>query len=61
VALAVAVERASIAGEWSTVALLAGELAARRTKREAAAHGRLADEPPTLDRVPETRAGSRGE
>ena len=30
-ALATALERASAAGEWSTVAILAGELAARRT------------------------------
>jgi len=30
-ALATALERASAAGEWSTVALLAAELAARRT------------------------------
>jgi hypothetical protein len=40
-ALAAALERAATAGQWSTVALLAGELAARRTARTA----------PTMDNV----------
>ena len=34
-ALAAALERAAGAGQWSTVAILAGELAARRVAREA--------------------------
>jgi hypothetical protein len=38
-ALAAALERASAAGEWSTVATLAGELAARRAAREARPSG----------------------
>jgi hypothetical protein len=33
-ALAAALDRAAAAGQWSTVAVLAGELAARRSGRE---------------------------
>jgi hypothetical protein len=42
-ALAAALERAAAAGEWSTAATLAGELAARRAAREANPNGAVVD------------------
>ena len=45
-ALATALDRASAAGEWSTVATLAAELAARRTAREPNPNGAVATASP---------------
>jgi hypothetical protein len=58
-ALASALERASAAGEWSTVATLAGELAARRAARDAVAKPGSNDSAPPRESAPVIDLGER--